>query len=78
MAQHRPEVDRVQRELLNWLARMHLLADDRAASRVALRRAAALSGTGRSINDWASLCLAHVPGTGRLLRMIRQLRHRIA
>lgn len=75
MAQHRAEVDRVQRELLNWLARMHLLADDRAASRGALRRAAELSGARRSINDWASLCLAHVPGTGRVLRMIRQLRH---
>jgi GT2 family glycosyltransferase len=78
IAQHRQEVDRVQGELLERLARMHLLADDRAASRGALRRAAALSGASRSINDWASLCLAHVPGTGRLLRMVRQLRHRLS
>jgi hypothetical protein len=67
----------VQRELLDGLARLHLLADDRAASRGALRRAAALSGPRRSINGWASLCLAHVPGTGRVLRMIRQLRNRL-
>jgi glycosyltransferase involved in cell wall biosynthesis len=77
IAQHRREVDRVQCELLERLARMHLLADDRAASRQALGRAAALSGTARSLNDWASLGLALVPGTGRLLRMIRQLRHRL-
>ena len=77
LAQHRQEVDRVQRGLLNQLARMHLLADDRAASRNLLRRAAALSGAGRSFNDWASLCLALVPGTGRLLRGLRQLRRRL-
>ncbi len=77
LANHRKEVDRVQAELLDQLARMHLLADDRHASRSALNRAAALSDEGRSISDWVSLCLTHVPGSGRLLRALRAWRHRL-
>jgi glycosyltransferase involved in cell wall biosynthesis len=77
LANHREEVDRVQVQLLDQLARMQLLADDRHASRNTLRRAAALSGEGRSINDWVLQCLTHVPGSGRLLRALRKWRHRM-
>jgi GT2 family glycosyltransferase len=77
LAQHGEEVDRVQGRLLDQLARMHLLADDRTASRISLQRAASISGSGRSFGDFATLCLAHLPGTGRLLRLFRQLRQRL-
>jgi glycosyltransferase involved in cell wall biosynthesis len=73
LAQHGDEVDRVQRQLLDRLARMHLLADDRTASRHTLERAATLPPGGRSLGDWATVCLAHVPGSGRSLRTLRRL-----
>jgi len=72
-ARRETDINAVQRQLLVRLARMHLLESDAPAARAALRRASELAGGLRSAADWATLCLAHLPGGGQSLRALRRL-----
>lgn len=74
-AQHRDDVDEVQRALLLRAAKMHLLAARRGEARAHLKRASAISDDHTSLQEKALRAAAAIPGSGVVLFAARAALH---
>jgi glycosyltransferase involved in cell wall biosynthesis len=70
-AQHRDQIDEVQRRLLLQAAKLHLLGARRTQARAHLQRASTISNDTRSLKEKALRALAAIPGSGIMLFLLR-------